>query len=238
MKSKLLVGFLATTIFVFAVSVAVASDDDNSGSGSSSTSTPKSTSTPNSTATPKSEKRDLRGKTEKSEDRFEGKFSPKPTGSPRVDGKKLSELKLRSCEAREENIKKRTESLMGLVSQMVGKFDAVASRVEEFYTTKVLPKGLVVSNYDTLVADIKTKKAAVEDALKKVPDVSGFDCEDDSPKELLTEYRTEMQNVKKALHEYRTSVKNLIKAVKEVVEDSGETPKPSATPEATATPTT
>ncbi len=225
MKSKLLVGFVATTMFVFAVTTAIASEDEKSSTDSSSTSTPESTSTP------KSEGRGgIRNKFENKEDRFEGKFSPKPTFSPRPDGKRLEEFKLKICKTREENIKKRTSSLMNLASQMVGKFDAIAARVEEFYTTKVLPKGLVVANYDSLVADVNAKKAAVDAAIRKVPDVSGFDCEGDGPKELLTEYRTAMKDVKSALHEYRTSIKNLIKAVRGVVGDKEETATPTATP--------
>ncbi len=234
MKQKVLVGILATTVFVFAVSTVTAEESDNS---------TETTSTPTVASTPKSDDsrgRDFKELKEREKGRFENfkeSFSPRPTGSPKGerDGKRLEELKLKACEAREENIKKKTSSLMNLVSGMVGKFDAIAKRVEEFYTTKVLPTGKVVTNYDALVADINTKKTAVDEALKNVPDTEDFDCSSDDPKGLLTEFRTDMQAVKTALHEYRTSIKNLIKAVHEVAGDKDRSPKPSSTPVATPT---
>lgn len=143
--------------------------------------------------------------------------SPKPSYSPKP---RLTDQKLRFCEAREENIKKRHVSLMGIGSGILGKLDAIVARAKEFYTQKVLTSGKSLDNYDELVADIDAKKQALAGALAQVPDGSGFDCSGDDPKGTLTDYREKMKLVKDALKNYRESVKNLISAIHRVMEGS------------------
>lgn len=101
---------------------------------------------------------------------------------------------------------------------MQAKFDAIAERVKAYYTLKVVPSGKTVTNYDSLIADIQSKKAAVGTALTEAQSgVRSFACSADDPKALLKQYRVNMQSVKSALKEYRTSIKNLIVAVRSVV---------------------
>ena len=106
------------------------------------------------------------------------------------------------------------------------KFDAIAQRVETYYTSKVVPSGKTVANYDNLVADVQSKKAAIKTALSEAQNgVENFACSADDPKAQLKQFRVNMQAVKSALKEYRTSIKNLIVAVRSVV---GTTEKASA----------
>lgn len=165
----------------------------------------------------------------------EPKRSPEPGETPRVRGEdRLNEARLKVCTIHEEEITKRSDSLMALVSNMLGKFDSIAAKVEEFYTTKVLPSGKSVPNYDALVADIATQKEAVATALKNAQtDVAGFSCTGTNPKGQITQYRKDMQAVKTALESYRKAIKNLIVAVRGVVGETEGSPKPSATPLAT-----
>ncbi len=148
---------------------------------------------------------------------------------------RLENAKLRACQAKEEAITKRATRLTRLVNNMESNFDKHAQRVEEYYTSKVLPSGKTVANYDSLVADIAAKKAAVAAALAIAQnDANSFICTGDDPKGQLTLYRQDMQAVKKALKDYRTSIKNLIVAVRSVVgtieRESKGTPKPSSSP--------
>jgi peptidoglycan hydrolase CwlO-like protein len=164
--------------------------------------------------------------------------TPKPfllTGTPRPFASKLDRLndfRLKFCEKHHDEITNRSESLSKLVTNMLTKFDLIAGRVEEYYTTKVVPTGKVVTNYDALVADIAAKKTQVQtDLAAAQSDVSGFSCTGDNPKGQITQYRTDMQLVKKDLQAYRTSIKNLIVAVKSVTgEKESPKPTPSATP--------
>lgn len=106
---------------------------------------------------------------------------------------------------------------------MEDKFDRIAKRVENHYTTKVVPSGKTVTNYDGLVADISAKKTTVQTALTTAQnDSNAFSCTGGDPKLQMTQFRKDMQAVKRALKEYRTSVRNLIVAVRAL---TGETNK-------------
>lgn len=148
---------------------------------------------------------------------------------------RLKDAKLKVCQARENGIKQRSSRLTQLVTTMENKFDAIVQRVEDYYNSKVVPSGKSVSNYNSLISDIQTKKAAVQTALSKTQsDVSGFSCTSDNPKGQMTQFREDMQAVKRALKEYRTSIKSLIVAVRSVTgvqnsERSG-SPRPSKRP--------
>lgn len=143
-------------------------------------------------------------------------------GKPNLTGKPekqllqthLPEAKLRACQAKESAIKKRMKQLIKLATTMQEKFDAIAGRVEEYYASKVVPSGKTVANYDSLVADIQTKKGAVQTALTTAQGHAGsFACDGNDPKGQLTQFREDMQAVKSALKDYRTAIKNLIVAV-------------------------
>lgn len=132
-------------------------------------------------------------------------------------GERLTEVKLKACQAKEDAIKKRSDQLTKMANNMLDKFDKIAARVEKYYTDTVVPSGKTVSNYDALVADITAKKTAVQTALTKAQtDTLAFSCTSDNPKGQLTQFREDMQAVKKALKDYRTSIKNLIVAVRSV----------------------
>lgn len=128
---------------------------------------------------------------------------------------KLSERKLRACGVREGAIKNRLSSLSKLVENIESNFDKIAARVENYYTNKLVPKGKTVANYNDLVADIQTKKTAVQTSLTSTQTaVSGFSCTGDDPKGQMKQFSQDMQGVKRALKDYRTSIKNLIVAVR------------------------
>ncbi|KKS13791.1 MAG: hypothetical protein UU67_C0016G0004 [Candidatus Daviesbacteria bacterium GW2011_GWB1_41_5] len=148
---------------------------------------------------------------------------------------RLIDAKLRACQTREDAIKKRASRLTQLATNMEGKFDKHAQRVEEYYTSKVVPSGKAVANYDSLVADIDAKKAAVAAALTTAQnDANNFSCTGDDPKGQLTQFRKDMQAVKKPLKNYRTSIKNLIVAVRSVTgtteRENQKSPKPTSSP--------
>ena len=125
--------------------------------------------------------------------------------------------KARACEAKEKAVKKRISHLTSLVTAMESKFDKIAQRVKDYYANKVVPSGKTVANYNDLVTAIATKKDAVNAAIKTAQtDSDSFSCTSTNPKDQLTQFRTDMQNVKKALKEYRASIKNLIVAVHSV----------------------
>lgn len=122
--------------------------------------------------------------------------------------------KIRSCDARLKNLKKRASSLVRLTENMQDKFSKIEEKVTNFYTTKVLTSGTTVANYATLKTEITTKKSAIQTALTAAQNtVDTFSCATGDIKIEVTKFRDDMLDVKLALKEYRTSVKNLIVAV-------------------------
>jgi len=79
----------------------------------------------------------------------------------------------------------------------------------------VIPAGKTVANYDDLLAAIAEKKlAAKEDLAQAEVGIDDLNCESNSPKDLLTQFRTDMLVVKKDLQEYRAAINDLIVAVR------------------------
>lgn len=156
----------------------------------------------------------------------------RPTERPDVPRKiglvrNLTTDKLRSCQAKENSLKKRLASLIRTATNMLEKFDSIANRVKEFYINKVLSSGRSVSNYDALLADVEAKKALVQDAINKAKeDADSFTCTGNDPKGTLSQYRVNMQAVKTALKNYRTSIKNLIVGIHSQAPKTSPSPTP------------
>lgn len=130
---------------------------------------------------------------------------------------RLSETKLKVCQSKETAIKKRSTHMGNLANTMITKFDSIATRVETYYTSKVIPGGKTVANYDDLVADIQNKKDAVQTALTQAQaSANSFTCDSNNPREQALQFRKDVLTVIGALKDYRTSVKNLIVAVHSV----------------------
>jgi len=164
-----------------------------------------------------------------------------PSASPASRGKSnLTAVKLKVCQAKENGITKKIGQLNRLAINTMGKFDAIALRVKNFYQTKVIASGKSLSNYDALVADIDKQKGLVTAAMTKTQtDSANFSCEFGDPKGLLNQYRLNMQLVKRAMNNYRTSIRNLIVGVHTLVPTttSSDSATPSGSPASTATAT-
>lgn len=130
----------------------------------------------------------------------------------------LSDLKVKACEARQANISKRSDQIVKRATNQLDVFAKIAVRVQEFYQTKLLPQGKIVSNYDSLGSDITTKSAAIAPLLAQAQaDAASFSCDKDHPSEQVKTFNEDMKAVMSALEAYRKSVRVLIVAVKGVV---------------------
>lgn len=175
---------------------------------------------------------------------FASAYAAKPTNlpntsvSPTVTEGKLTGGHLQACLAHESAIKNRSENMVNMGQNMETKFNNIALRVEQYYTDKVLPNGKTVSNYSQLLADIQTKKTAVDADLTLVQsDATNFSCSSTDPKTQLTGFRTDMQTLIQGLKDYRTSIKNLIVAIS-TLSGTETTVTPTMTPSVTPTVTT
>ncbi|HKC14822.1 MAG TPA: hypothetical protein VKC89_02580 [Patescibacteria group bacterium] len=137
--------------------------------------------------------------------------------------------KIKVCQIHERNIQNRLSHLSDLVKNTMLKFDAIVTRTKTRYTEKLLPAGKTVPNYDSLLADITAKRAAVDVALVSASsNANNFSCDTSlDPKGDITKYRESMQAVKNALHDYRKSIRNLIVAVAQAGGEKIPSPTPN-----------
>ncbi len=119
------------------------------------------------------------------------------------------------CSARERIVAQRFKSINNLVEVMTQKFDGIQTRVDNYYSSVLLPKGVTVQNIDALKLDISVKKAAVTEALAKVRvDETDFQCASrDEAKLQIKTFKDDTKKVKQTLFDYRKSIRNLIVAV-------------------------
>ena len=130
---------------------------------------------------------------------------------------KLSEARLKICEAREKNIENRFRTLLTLgVNTHKGK-EKIVERVDKFYTTVLVPAGYILPNYDVLKADIETKEAAVQTILDEAQ-ASGesFSCDSEDPKAQADEFKSNIQALINANKAYKTSVRTFVVAVRDL----------------------
>jgi hypothetical protein len=127
---------------------------------------------------------------------------------------KSQEGKQKACLARENAIKTRSEHLDQLAQNMETKFSNIEQRVVEYYTNKVLPKGISVSNYNTLITDINTSESKVNSDISNASSaLNSFSCTQSHPRSLVLTYNSDMQQTIQDLRNYRRAIRNLIVAI-------------------------
>lgn len=134
---------------------------------------------------------------------------------------KLEVKKLAVCETKQDIIKNRSQGLAARAQTQLTNFTAIAGRVDSYYLNTVVPKGLTLSNYAALKADIAAKEAIVKSAIATAKaDAQNFDCKGDDPKGQLGNFKVGVKNAIIALKDYRTSIKNFIVAIRTLVASS------------------
>lgn len=126
---------------------------------------------------------------------------------------RLQDAKLRVCQAHEKAI----TTIMTRISERGQKqadlFGTIAERVETFYVSQGKP----LDTYDTLVANVASKKVAAQSAIDAIKASSGdFQCTGENPRGAIQGFKDALKSEITALKNYRTSVKNLIVGVKSV----------------------
>lgn len=149
----------------------------------------------------------------------QGQGQARGTGQGQAQGQadgqqRLTAAKLKSCQNRQTAISNIMARIADRGQKQLDLFTTIADKVEAFYTKE----GKTLSNYDTLVADVNTEKAAAQTAVDGIKSAdTGFDCNSSDPKAFVETFQGSLKSEISALQTYRTSVKNLIVGVKSVV---------------------
>lgn len=130
-----------------------------------------------------------------------------------VEKPHLANAKLKVCQTHEKEITNITTRFSDRGTKQLDVFNKIADRTEAFYTSK----GKTLSNYDTLVADVTSKKASAQAAVNTVTSSSTtFKCDGTDPKGMATSFKDSLKVEITALKDYKTAIKNLIVGVKSV----------------------
>ena len=126
---------------------------------------------------------------------------------------RLADTKLKACKNREKAITNIMSRLSDRGQKQLDLFSSIATKTEMFYAEK----GKVVASYDTLVADLATKKAVAQAAIDTIKSNSTtFKCDGTDPKGMVSSFKDSLKAETAAINDYKTAVKNLIVAVKSV----------------------
>lgn len=149
------------------------------------------------------------------------------TATPSGFNQKLCGAHVQVAELRESSMSKRA-------GNMTTRLDKIASMVENYYTTKLVPAGKTVSNYDSLVSDVNAKKAALDPLVSKVQsDSTALTCTNGAARGQFQNFRTDASSLLAAFRAYRLSVINLVQAVVKVAGSSSPIVSPIPSPEVT-----
>lgn len=154
---------------------------------------------------------------------------------------KLSDVRLRLCEARQKGIAQRIKYMLNRGKIIHTGHQKIYQRVDEFYNNKLVPKGYTLSNYDDLKAEIEANKANVQTLLDAAK-ASGeaFDCSSDDPKGQAQAFHDDIKALIEANKEYKQSIHEFVKAVRDLAKTARldklsvtPSPSPSIAPEVT-----
>ena len=145
---------------------------------------------------------------------------------------RLTDAKLRVCQNRQAAITNIMTRISDRGQKQLDLFSGIATRVENFYATK----GKTLSNYDTLVADVKAKQAAAQNSVDKIKSSStSFNCDGTNPMGIADSFKSMLKIEIASLNDYKTSIKNLIVGVKSVESTQATTSTTTTTKASTTT---
>ncbi|HEY8886747.1 MAG TPA: hypothetical protein VIM31_04605 [Candidatus Microsaccharimonas sp.] len=177
------------------------STDSSSGSGKSTESTKRSQTQPSSET-------DKSGTTQTAEDKAD---NPKGEVRKEITRQKLDDKKKAVCETHQSVVNKAMDDVVQRSKNHFDRITAIYDMTTKFYTDK----GLSVSNYDTLVANVETAKAAAVSASAELTSTPQFSCASDGPKADIQAFRNKRLDKVDAFGAYRDAVKVLVKAVRD-----------------------
>lgn len=150
---------------------------------------------------------------------------------------KLSDIRLRLCEARQRGISQRVKFMLVRGKIIHTGHQKIYQRVDEFYNNKLVPKGYTLSNYADLKAEIEANKANVQTLLDAAKESGeNFDCSSDDPKGQIDAFRADIKALIEANNAYKQSIHEFVKAVRDLAKTARLdkiSPSPSITPEVT-----
>lgn len=119
------------------------------------------------------------------------------------------------CEQHKAHLDKLMTNVETRSQRIYDRITKISELIKKFYVKKELE----VAEYDTLIADVDVKRATAKEHLDILLANSGIDCDADSPRTMVKEFRNERKEKIEAMKAYRESVRKLLKAVRQAAID-------------------
>ncbi len=119
-----------------------------------------------------------------------------------VTQNRLTDGKLTSCQNRQKAITNILARIADRGQKQINLFSIITQRTESFYADR----GETLANYDSLVVDVATKKAAAQAIVDTIKSTSTtFDCGDDNPKGVADSFKDSLKKEIEALKTYKAA---------------------------------
>lgn len=133
---------------------------------------------------------------------------------------KLDAKNLALCQNRERVINNVMARISDRGQKQINVIQAINDKVQAFYTNK----NVSIDNYDSLMANIETKKTVAEQSMNNVRSMNGsFKCNDEDPKGIATQFKANTVAQSDSIKEYKNSVHDLVVAIKTSLNDDSTT---------------
>ena len=211
---NIVVGMTLSLMLVIAFVPHIFAEDGTSG-GTTTTTTepPKPTTTTTNSGTTNSTTETENGTSTESatQDRLKHKLD-NPNGEVRKElaREKLDDKKKAICEAHKSTLNTALDNVIQRSKNHFDRITAIYGMTTKYYADK----GLSVSNYSTLVANVESAKAAAVLASQNLDSTPQFSCESDGLKADIQAFRNKRLDKVDTFAAYRDAVKTLVNAVK------------------------
>lgn len=142
-----------------------------------------------------------------------GYSSTNNPGSSQASNNRLAHqqaAKLEACQNRKAAVANIMSRIDMRAQNQINLFSTIATRVENFYTTK---SKTTLSNYNQLVSAVNAAKAQAETDFGTLKTNSTFSCSVSDPRGMVMAFQGYLKTEISDLQNYRTAVKNLIVGV-------------------------
>jgi hypothetical protein len=119
------------------------------------------------------------------------------------------------CEQHQANLNKLVKNIQARSQRAYDRITKISELIKKFYVKKELN----VAEYDTLIADVEAKRVAAKANLDTLLANSGIDCDAESPRTMVKQFRSERKEKIEAMKAYRQSVRKLLQTVRQAAID-------------------
>lgn len=107
---------------------------------------------------------------------------------------------------------------------------SIFTGVQNYYTTKLIPQGISLQNYSSLVSQVQASRSAVLNNIQTAQnDLKAFSCTGGYPGQQISKFRQDMVTAVMSIKSLRDSIKNFVYAIYTAAKSANDTINTTAT---------